>query len=130
VPDFTGSDGNTRDTAQEFLSLAKGLRVLFPISADSLRSVQKEIEHEAQVADLMVYETAQNPDFMPVQADIYAFTSPSCVKAFIEKSGIPGGIAVAIGRTTAQALEEAGVERIVQSPYTTEESLADRVCGL
>ncbi|MFN5319468.1 MAG: hydroxymethylbilane synthase [Bacteroidia bacterium] len=130
VPDFTGSDGNTRDTAQEFLAHAKGLRVLFPISADSLRSVQKEIEHETLVQDLMVYETAQNPDFMPVQADIYAFTSPSCVKAFIEKSGIPGGISVAIGRTTAQALEELGVERIIQAPYTTEESLADRVCGL
>ena len=130
VPDFTGSDGNTRDTAQEFLTYAKGLRVLFPISADSLRSVQKEIEHETLVQDLTVYETAQNPDFMPVQADIYAFTSPSCVKAFIEKSGIPKGIAVAIGRTTAQALEQGGVERIMQSPYTTEESLADRVCGL
>jgi hydroxymethylbilane synthase len=130
VPDFTGSDGNTRNTAQEFLMKAKGLRILFPISADSLRSVQKEIEHETLVQDLMVYETAQNPDFMPVQADIYAFTSPSCVKAFIEKSGIPRRLAVAIGSTTARALEQAGVERIVQSPYTTEESLADRVCGL
>ncbi len=130
VPNFSGSDGHTRDTAQEFLSLAKGLRVLFPISADSLRSIQKEIEHETRVQDLMVYETTQNSDFMPVQADIYAFTSPSCVKAFIEKSGIPGGIAVAIGRTTALALEDAGVERITQAPYTTEESLADRVCGL
>lgn len=129
-PDFIGGDGNTRDTAIEFAQLAKGKEVLFPIAAESLRSIQNQIATEAQVKEVVVYESQPAEFPRQINADIYVFTSPSCVNAFIDAQGLPKGKIIAIGRTTAEALQNRGVAYPILPPYTTEESLADTVCGL
>jgi uroporphyrinogen-III synthase len=129
-PDFTGADGNTRDTAQAFSELAKGTEVLFPIAAESLRSIQNQISTQAIVKEVVVYES-QPADFPhQISADIYVFTSPSCVNSFIQAQGKPTGKVIAIGRTTAEALQNQGIAQVILPPFTTEESLADTVCGL
>ncbi len=129
-PDFTGADGNTRETASAFAELSKGKEVLFPIAAESLRSIQSQISATAVVKEVVVYETKPAEFPSRIDADIYVFTSPSCVNSFIDSQGLPEGKVVAIGRTTAEALQNRGVALPILPPYTTEESLADTVCGL
>lgn len=129
-PDFTGADGNTRDTAEAFSQLAKGSEVLFPIAAESLRSIQNQISTQATVKEVIVYETQPAEFPLQISADIYVFTSPSCVNAFIQAQGKPTGKIIAIGRTTAEALQNHGIAQVILPPFTTEESLADTVCGL
>jgi len=130
TPDFTGGDGNTRQTGAEFSEIVTGQTVFFPVTADGFRSVQREIENSAIVLEQPVYRTIPNPGFVPPLADILVFTSPSCVQAFAASGAMFSGKCVAIGRSTSEALQTFGVKRVFQPPFTTEESLADTVCGL
>lgn len=130
VPDFTGADGHTRETALQFLEQAKGTDVLFPIASESLRTIQQLIAEQARINEVIVYETLPAQFDTPIQADVFVFTSPSCVHAFIASQGVPQGKCMAIGRTTADALVHYGVKNPILPPFTTEESLADTVCGL
>jgi uroporphyrinogen-III synthase len=129
-PDFIGGDGNTRKTAAEFAEITEGQTVFFPVASEGLRSIQREIESKALVIEYPVYRTISNPDFIPPKADIYVFTSPSCVHAFASSGGNFGLKVIAIGRSTAEALGMYHVNKVFQPPFTTEESLADLVCGL
>jgi uroporphyrinogen-III synthase len=52
------------------------------------------------------------------------------VNSFIQAQGKPTGKVIAIGRTTAEALQNHGIAQVILPPFTTEESLADTVCGL
>jgi len=130
MPQFTGSDGNTRQTGAEFASLVSGKTVFFPVASDGLRSIQREVENHAIVIEHPVYQTVSNPGFSAPVADILVFTSPSCVQAFAASGAQFSGRCIAIGRTTAEALHACGVQKVIQPPFTTEESLADTVCGL
>jgi uroporphyrinogen-III synthase len=96
----------------------------------SFASIQNQIATEAQVKEVVVYETKPAEFPRQIEADIYVFTSPSCVNAFIDAQGLPKGKVIAIGRTTAEALQNRGLTYPILPPYTTEESLADTVCGL
>lgn len=130
MPHFSGSDGNTRQTGVEFANLVAGQIVFFPVAADGLRSIQREVEIHAIVIERPVYQTVSNPGFVVPIADVFVFTSPSCVQAFAASGAKFMGRCVAIGRTTAEALNACGVQKVIQPPFTTEESLADTVCGL
>ncbi len=127
---FTGSDGNTRQTAAEFAECVAGQTVFFPVASDGLRSIQREVESTALVVEHPVYRTVANPNFFPPKANILVFTSPSCVHAFAASGGQFGAKIIAIGRSTADALTACGALKVFEPPFTTEESLADMVCGL
>lgn len=127
---FTGSDGNTRQTGIDFSNRVIGQTVFFPVASDGLRSIQREVENQALVIERPVYTTIPNPNFVPPLADILVFTSPSCVKAFADLGALFTAKCVAIGRTTAEALFSYDVRKVIQPPFTTEESLADTICGL
>src|SRR5690606_31043653 len=43
-PDFTGFDGDTKETAKAFAAIAKGRDVLFPGTDGGLRTIQQELE--------------------------------------------------------------------------------------
>jgi hydroxymethylbilane synthase len=127
-PDFTGSDGDTRETARAFAAIARGRDILFPGAEKGLRSIQQELEPLAKVIDLPVYRSI--PTVIPaIHADIFVFTSPSAFEAFVSANGLPSGQLVAMGRATLDAIraKELGAEI---PPMTSEQSLADLVCGL
>ncbi len=128
--DFVGSDGSTRDTALAFLEKAKGQQVLFPISSESLRTVQKTLEGHAAVHEVVVYEPQPRKIQLEEQADVYVFTSPASVTAFYQSCGLPNGQYVSIGRTTSEALRALGLKYVHQAPFTNEEALSDLVTGL
>jgi uroporphyrinogen-III synthase len=130
TPNFTGSDGNTRQTGTEFASIVAGQTVFFPVASEGLRSIQREVENQAILIERPVYQTVSDPGFTAPIADILVFTSPSCVQAFAASGAQFSGRCIAIGRTTAEALHACGVQKVIQPPFTTEESLADTVCGL
>jgi hydroxymethylbilane synthase len=129
-PDFVGSDGATRDTALLFLELARGKDVLFPVSSESLRTVQKVIEEHANVHEVMVYTPKPRQISVPPEAEVFVFTSAGAVAAFHASCGLPSGQYVSIGRTTSEALRSFGLKYVHQAPFTTEESLSDLVSGL
>lgn len=129
-PEFVGADGATRDTAEAFLPLARQTEVLFPVAENSLRSIQKGIEAHCRVHDVVVYRS--EPAVLPatIDADIYVFTSPGTVEAFVDQLGLPQGPVVSIGKTTSEALRKAGIPYCHQAPFTNEVSLAQMVNGL
>jgi len=65
----------------------------------------------AQVERVILYETIPLVEGPALQdADWVTFTSPSAVRAFAQRSKLPKGARIAcIGRTTAKAAEEAGL---------------------
>ncbi len=127
-PHFIGHDGDTQETAQSFSEIAKGREILFPCAEKGLRTVQQALEPLARVIDLPVYRSIPNA-MAPVQADIFVFTSPSAFNAYFASNGLPEGQLIAMGRSTREAIKAKGIEAEMP-PMTTEQALADLVCGL
>lgn len=133
--DFTG-DGDPASVAAAFLAVAAGQRVLFVRARDSRRSVQVLLDEKVTVYDLVVYENTIRTDFDPLPPfDCLVFTSPLNVGAFFAKQKpLPYQRIVAIGKTTAEALQKNGVEKmeIAESPAgeglagAVEKALSDR----
>jgi uroporphyrinogen-III synthase len=102
-----------------------------PLSgALSMTASGSAISATATVKEVVVYESKPAEFPSRIDADIFVFTSPSCVNSFIDSQGLPQGKVIAIGRTTAEALQNRGIQHPILPPFTTEESLADTVCGL
>ena len=130
IPSFTGSDTDTRVTANRFLSEMSATAVLFPVAEKGLRQVQKALEGKVEVQEVTVYRSVTRKLKEEIKADLFVFTSPSAVSAFSESQEIKGCKCVAIGTTTAEAITKAGGELLEISPFTSLQSLADTVCGL
>ena len=130
IPSFTGSDTDTRITANRFLSEMSANTVLFPVAEQGLRQVQKELENKIEVHEVTVYRSVSINLQEEIKADLFVFTSPSAVTAFSESQEIKGLKCIAIGKTTAKAIEKAGAEVLSIAPFTTLQALADTVCGI
>lgn len=127
---FIGEDGDVHATAERFLSQVKGKSILFPVAEAGLRTVQQVIGEQAYVHNVDVYRTLQNPNYSGFKADIAVFTSPSSVEVAAKFNDLKSLTCVAIGQTTAQALKTLGCNTVNIAPFTTEQALADLVCGL
>lgn len=126
-PDFTGN-GDPAGTAAAFLKTAKGRRVLFPRAKESRQSIQKLLEIHLTVLDLVVYENTPRPDFSLPGFDVLVFTSPMNAQAyFSKKRWQENQKVVAIGSTTAEALEKLGIREVVLSENPSERGLAAAV---
>ncbi|TXF90689.1 hypothetical protein FUA23_04415 [Neolewinella aurantiaca] len=107
--DFSG-DGNPARTAEAFLEVAAGQRVFFPRARQSRLSVQKAIADEITVLDAVCYNNMPAPAAAPVNADVYIFTSPLNVAAYVDHQPLaPGARVIAIGPSTGAALEARGI---------------------
>ena len=127
LPDFTG-DGDPESTAAFFLQTAKGRRVLCPRARESRQSIQKLLEPYLTALDLVVYENSPRQDFDLPYFDVLVFTSPMNAQAyFSKKRWRENQKVVAIGKTTAKALAELGIERVSLAENPSEESLAAEV---
>jgi uroporphyrinogen-III synthase len=121
--DFAG-DGQPESTAAGFAALARGQRVLFPRARQSRQSIERLLEGQIRPVSLEVYDNQpmENPVVPPCQ--VLVFTSPlNAVAYFHAYQLMPGQQLVAIGHTTAAALERLGMScRIAAAPG--EEGLA------
>lgn len=108
--DFTG-DGNPERTAAAFLKVAEGERVFFPRAKQSRLSVQTMLTDKITVLDAVCYDNIPAPASAPIKADVYIFTSPLNVAAYVDHQPLsPGAKVIAIGPSTGAALQCGGIE--------------------
>ena len=128
--DFTGT-GDPHTTAQAFLPLAAGQRVLFPAARHSQQSVPKLLGKAIEAIQIPVYDNAPHSDPPRLNQDILVFTSPMNAEAYFARRRLqPHQRVVAIGRTTAGALTALGVAVAAIAAEPTEFALAKSVLSL
>lgn len=127
---FIGN-GNPKEVASNFLSQARGQRVIFARASNSRQSVQLLIEKEIEIVDLVVYQNQQKKDFNIPPCEILVFTSPMNVAAYFAKYMLDQSAKIlAIGETTGAALRKAGVKKVYVPDAPGEKALANQVVQL
>jgi len=118
---FTGT-GNAKTTAPDFLKIAHGKKILFPRAKNSQRSVQQLIDNQSITIDLIIYKNFPQKEFDLPRMDYLFFTSPMNAKAFFQKYQLEKGQKVfAIGKTTANALNDLGIKNVIFPKKPSEE---------
>lgn len=108
--DFTG-DGNPKRTAKAFGKVANGQRVFFPRASQSRLSIQTMLMDRVDVLDAVCYYNVPSPATAPENADVFVFTSPLNVAAYVDHQPLPEKARViAIGPSTGNALLERGID--------------------
>jgi len=108
IPTFVGhQSGNPSQVAMDFRAYVGQRRVLIPCSDISARTIAKELPAD-QVEEVVVYRTIAKSVDVPA-CDVYVFTSPSSVDAFLLLNEKPIGKVIAWGDTTAARLHELGI---------------------
>ena len=122
--DFSGN-GRPEEVGIAFLPFAKNKSILFPSAKNSKESIQQIIlQYASKVINLPIYDNIPKQNFHIENSDLYIFTSPLNVYAFSQKYTLTNKNCIAIGNTTSKELEKSGVLNLRQSPFPTEESLA------
>lgn len=124
---FVGT-GDPLETAKTFAAVAAGQRVLFPGALHSQESLRQQLEHTLTVLPVAIYDN--RPVAAPPRRDetVLIFTSPMNAQAYFSHWPLQAHQQlVAIGRTTAAALQALGFEQVVTAPAPTEEGLAAAV---
>ena len=128
--DFTG-DGDPSATAAAFLALAAGQRVLFPQARNSRRSVQQWLGTEVQSQEVVVYDNVPVAQVPAGPFQVLVFTSPLNARAFCAARKLQAAqLVVAIGNTTARALQKLGREQVRVADKPDETELAAAVLEL
>lgn len=126
-PDFVGT-GEPLQTARAFAQIAAKKRVLFPRAKQSKQSIQKQLGNTIIQQDLVVYANQPIDFFESKNANILVFTSPMNVNAYFHFVDYkPGQKVVAIGNTTATALQNMGIEKIIIAKNPNEIGLVKAV---
>jgi len=129
-PDFIGK-ATPQLTANAFLKLADGQNILFPCAKNSRQSIAKLLFGRIKATHLPVYDNYMLDASHLPRPDILVFTSPMNVKAwFLHKKIMENQHFIAIGTTTAKALEQKGVRKISIAENPSEIALANKVCIL
>lgn len=128
--DFAGN-GNTLQTAMEFLEIASGQTVLFPQAAQSRQTIQRLLEDSIRAKNLIVYKNELKQRISIPDCDTLVFTSPMNVKAYFKKREKAAHQKIyAIGRTTAKTLVSMGLEDFKVSEEPSEEALVRAILGI
>jgi len=95
-----------------------GARVLFPCAERALRTVEERLAAALAVVDRVVCYRTVPADPLPAGVtdgvDVIVFLAPSAVEAFVALGGdLSAAPCLAIGRTTAAALEARGATPVV-----------------
>lgn len=124
---FVG-DGDPETTAEAFLKMAAGQRVLFPQAVNSRRSIQKILGKKITGLDLVVYQNLPKENLDLPDFDVLVFTSPLNAQAYFSaKKRKSGQRVIAIGKTTAGALWKMGVHEVEVADEASEAGLAAAV---
>ena len=126
--DFVGKSRELAEIAHNFELQAKGQSVLFPQAENSLQSIQKHLNGGTQIHNLKVYKNEAKQAFEIPESDLLVFTSPMNVRAYFSKYALQyNQTVVAIGKSTAFALEQAGIKEYRVS-YNFDEKHLLAVC--
>ena len=103
---FVGTTaGDPEKVALEFKAWLGERRVLFPVSRQSAGTIAKAIPDEQK--ELVVCYETQLVDAVIDRHDLYVFTSPTNVEAFLKNNKVPSGAKfIAWGKTTEKKLIE------------------------
>ncbi len=127
--DFSG-EGDPGQAARAFARQAAGQRVLFPRARRSRQSVQQDLDGIIEAVDLVVYDNRPAEAVPTGPFDVLVFTSPLNAQAYFARQPRRAGQRlVAIGRTTAAALQALGMEEVAIAAAPSEEELAEVVLG-
>lgn len=122
--DFVGKGSPVR-VAEQFKVVAEGHRVFFPRARNSLLTIQRLLDDNVTVLDAVCYDNEPVLVDEPIQADVFIFTSPLNVAAYLDQKELAASTQVlAIGGRTAAALYQRGYSAsFPQSP--SEQGLVD-----
>ncbi len=123
--DFIGT-GEPESTAEEFLRVSQGKRVIFPRAQSSRKSIQTLLQDQIEVIDLPVYKNVIKENVQIPECAYYLVTSPMNAEGLVNSLPNFNGQLIAIGSTTAKALEALGVEYI-QSRQPSVNAMFERV---
>jgi uroporphyrinogen-III synthase len=124
---FTGN-GNPEETARQFSRVASGSKVLFARAKNSKKSVQTNLNDAIEIQDLIVYENLPKSNVAIRDFDVLVFTSPMNVETYFEnKKLIDNQQVIAIGATTATALQNLNIHDFIISKEPSESALAAAV---
>lgn len=121
---FVGKkSGDPESVATDFLQWLGNRTVLFPLSVQSNETIAS-IVPENQKMIVRCYETLPAGKVISEQ-EIYVFTSPSNVEAFLQKNELAAAVTlIAWGKTTEKKLLEKGLKADVVLEESSEEALA------
>ncbi|MFT5999802.1 MAG: uroporphyrinogen-III synthase [Neolewinella sp.] len=109
-PDFVG-EGSPAEVAKAFGKMAEGETVFFPRARQSRLTVQTILQEIITVQDAVCYDNVAVPVAEPVAAEVYVFTSPLNVAAYLGHQALPADARViALGPSTGTALAQHGVK--------------------
>ncbi|RMD98946.1 MAG: uroporphyrinogen-III synthase [Bacteroidetes bacterium] len=127
---FAG-DGDPIQTAVNFLALARGQKVAFVRAEDSRQSIRKLLDGKITPIDVIVYKNTPLNEVEIPTCEVLVFTSPLNARAYFSKNEKYGfQKVIAIGNTTAGALNELGIGGVIVAESPTEEALAKKVLEL
>lgn len=120
-PVFTGN-GEIDICKKAFNAFADKKQVLFARAEHSRQSLEVK-DAKYSHTPIVVYSNTVQTDIPIPGADIYLFTSPLNVLAYLENGGNKSITAVAIGPTTFNSLKENSFKSIHQSETSSEKSI-------
>lgn len=128
-PDFIATGKNDADTAV-FQKLTKDQTVLF-IKGEISKNRFFEAKNTAHFS-LTVYKNSPKKKLIMPSAEIYIFTSPLNVKAFLENNAIPeSALLIAIGQSTREKLAAiTGRKNILMPSSPSENAIKELILTL
>lgn len=128
--DFIGN-GAPENVAKDFLVMALGKKVVFPIASNSKRTIQQMLKGQIQAIDLEIYHNEPKGVKLVPNIDILVFTSPLNVQGYLMENEITTGHhLVAIGNSTAGEIRKYSNAKIMVAKEPTEAALAELVLFL
>lgn len=120
---FVGKEaGNPEKVAEKFKSWLGEKRLLIPHSSLSNKTIAQVVP-DTQCESICVYNTLPNPKVID-GCDVYVFTSPSNLAAFLQVNTVPvNAKVIAWGNTTKSALQQRRVPNTETLVHATLEEL-------
>lgn len=128
--EFVGR-GEPSSMATDFIQKAKHKRVLFPCAKNSRHTIQRLLDQDIEAINLTVYDNSIKTNIPAREERVLVFTSPLNAEAYFEQHILKKYQSlIAIGHTTAHALEQLGYHKYRIASEPSEVALAEAVLEL
>lgn len=125
VADFVGT-GEPITTAAAFSKAAKGQQVCFVRAKNSQQSIAQLLGEQVQATSLVVYTNVAKTSLSIPFCDILVFTSPLNAQTYYQHYvAKKDQTVIAIGQTTANALDSLGITTVIMASTPHESALAN-----
>jgi hydroxymethylbilane synthase len=128
---FSGYGTDTREVGKGFARMAGNSKVLFPQSTGSYRTVQKQFASQSNLIDLVVYDTLPAENIEVPVTGVAVLTSPTNAILYLrQKPKECNPVYIAMGKSTAEILQQNGITNYILPWNPSEIALADAVMSL